>query len=82
MGKKKKVPRPDTPSPGHSVSIWERNSLAFLSGILLLALLLRVAALMDLSGSIYFDFLLWDERIYHEWAKKDCFRRTSSTSGF
>ena len=70
MGKKKKVPRPDASSPDPSVSIWERNSLAFLSGILFLALLLRVAALKDLSGSIYFDFLLWDERIYHEWAKK------------
>ena len=70
MGKKKKVLRPDTPSPGHSVSIWERNRLAFLSGILFLALLLRVAALKDLSGSIYSDFLLVDERIYHEWAKK------------
>jgi len=70
MGKKKKVPRPGASSPGHSVSIWERNCLAFLSGILFLALLLRVAALKDLSGSIYFDFLLWDERIYHEWAKK------------
>ena len=70
MGKKKKVPRPDKPSPEYSVSVWERNSPAFLSGILFLALLLRMAALKDLSGSIYFDFLLWDERIYHEWAKK------------
>ncbi|MCG6533903.1 MAG: tetratricopeptide repeat protein [Syntrophales bacterium LBB04] len=70
MGKKKKPPRPDKPSPEYSVSVWELNSPAFLSGILFLALLLRVAALKDLSGSIYFDFLLWDERIYHEWAKK------------
>ncbi len=70
MGKKKKVPRQDTPPPERFVSIWERNSLAFLSGILFLAFLLRVAALKDLSGSLYFDFLLWDERIYHEWAKK------------
>ena len=41
-----------------------------LSGILLLALALRLIALMDLSGSIYYDFMLWDERLYHEWAKK------------
>jgi 4-amino-4-deoxy-L-arabinose transferase-like glycosyltransferase len=70
MGKKKKSPQPDILSSDHPVSVWERNSPAFLFGILFLALLLRMAALKDLSGSIYFDFLLWDERIYHEWAKK------------
>jgi len=70
MGKKKKVPRPDTPSPGNSVSIWERHHLVFLAGILFLALLLRAVALKDLSGSIYFNVLLEDERAYYEWAKK------------
>jgi 4-amino-4-deoxy-L-arabinose transferase-like glycosyltransferase len=46
-----------------------RDSL-YLGGILLLALLVRVIALADLSGTPYFSFILWDERIYHEWAKR------------
>ncbi len=46
----------------------DRNSHLFLIGILLLALILRVLALLSLKGSIYFDFLLWDERLYHAWA--------------
>ncbi len=25
---------------------------------------------LSLSGTVYFDFLLWDERIYHEWASR------------
>ncbi|MFC1867046.1 glycosyltransferase family 39 protein [Thermodesulfobacteriota bacterium] len=33
-----------------------------------MALILRVSALLSLSGSIYFDYLLWDERLYHDWA--------------
>jgi len=38
--------------------------------ILLLAAGARVAALLDLRGTIYFDALLTDERAYHEWAKR------------
>ncbi len=41
-----------------------------LGGILFLALAVRLIALADLSGTPYFSFPLWDERIYHEWAKK------------
>ena len=33
--------------------------------ILGLALSLRTMALLDLRRSIYYDFLLWDERVYH-----------------
>ncbi len=47
-----------------------RHGSLCLVGVLLLALLIRVIAMADLSGSVYFDFLLWDERVYHEWAKK------------
>ena len=42
----------------------------FLPAILILALILRVIALLDLSNSVYFDFLLLDERVYHTWAIK------------
>jgi len=38
--------------------------------ILLLALILRIVALLYMKKSIYFDFLLWDERLYHTWAAK------------
>ena len=40
-----------------------------LSIVLFSGLLLRIFALLDLKSSIYFDFMLWDERLYHEWAK-------------
>jgi 4-amino-4-deoxy-L-arabinose transferase-like glycosyltransferase len=44
----------------------ERYARPLLGLILLVALALRVAALMDLSRTIYVDFMLWDERVYHE----------------
>ena len=47
-----------------------RYNYLLLLAILLLALLIRISALLDLSKSIYFDFLLWDEKIYHDWAVK------------
>jgi 4-amino-4-deoxy-L-arabinose transferase-like glycosyltransferase len=46
----------------------ERYARPLLGLILLVALGLRVAALMNLSGTIYVDFMLWDERFYHEFA--------------
>ncbi len=46
----------------------ERYAQPLLGLILLLALGLRVAALMDLNQTIYGDFMLWDERVYHELA--------------
>ena len=47
----------------------ERRFYLVLSIVLFSGLLLRVFALLDLKNSIYFDFMLWDERLYHEWAK-------------
>ncbi|MFH1349978.1 MAG: glycosyltransferase family 39 protein [Pseudomonadota bacterium] len=44
------------------------NWYLLLSGLLLLALVLRILALLSLKESIYFDFLLWDERLYHDQA--------------
>ena len=57
--------------PGQAVpDTWEKNTPWILGTILLLALALRLLGLWSLSGTIYFDFLLWDERIYHEWASR------------
>jgi 4-amino-4-deoxy-L-arabinose transferase-like glycosyltransferase len=42
----------------------------WLAAILLLALVLRLLGLWSLSGTVYYDYLLWDERIYHEWASR------------
>jgi tetratricopeptide (TPR) repeat protein len=55
----------DRPDP-----LLDKYFYLFLSGTILIALLLRIAALLSLKESIYFDFLLWDERVYHTWAKK------------
>ena len=52
------------------VGISDRYPHQLLSAILFLALILRVLALLSLKESIYFDFLLWDERLYHSWAVK------------
>jgi 4-amino-4-deoxy-L-arabinose transferase-like glycosyltransferase len=46
------------------------NSIFFLFIILAVGLIVRIIALMDLDTTIYADFLLWDERIYHIWAKE------------
>jgi tetratricopeptide (TPR) repeat protein len=53
-----------------SGSLLDKYFYLFLSATVLLALALRIAALLSLKESIYFDFLLWDERVYHTWAKK------------
>lgn len=39
-----------------------------LVGILFVALLIRIAALFNFYGSVYSDFLIWDEGVYHDWA--------------
>jgi hypothetical protein len=49
-------------------SFVDRHPRLSLLAILCLALILRVMALMSLKGTIYFDFLLWDEQVYHQWA--------------
>lgn len=57
----------------------ERNSLASfldryprlsLLTCLVIGLTLRVLAILDLRKSPYFDYLLWDERLFHIWAAK------------
>jgi 4-amino-4-deoxy-L-arabinose transferase-like glycosyltransferase len=45
-----------------------------------LALILRIAALFSLKNSVYFDFLLWDERLYHVYAAKIADGSYQSTS--
>jgi len=47
-----------------------RHFLFILSAVLLLALSLRILALFSLKKSIYFDFLLFDEKVYHTMAMK------------
>ena len=48
----------------------ERRAAILLVLILLLAALLRLIALANWGDSLYADFLLWDERIYDDWAQK------------
>jgi 4-amino-4-deoxy-L-arabinose transferase-like glycosyltransferase len=49
--------------------ICERHSSLLLGAVLSLALLLRILALLSLKDSVYFDYPLWDERLYHSWAE-------------
>lgn len=51
-------------------SFLDKHLYLFLSAILFLALVVRIIALLSLKGSIYFDFLLLDEKVYHFWATK------------
>jgi predicted membrane-bound mannosyltransferase len=53
-----------------SIISTDKRDFLLLGGILLTALLVRLIALVDLSGTPYFSFILWDEQIYHEWAKR------------
>jgi 4-amino-4-deoxy-L-arabinose transferase-like glycosyltransferase len=50
--------------------------------ILALALLLRILALLGLKSGIYYDYLLWDERLYHLWATHIASGTFKSTSSF
>jgi 4-amino-4-deoxy-L-arabinose transferase-like glycosyltransferase len=43
----------------------DRHAPIWLAAILVLALILRLIALTSLMGTVYADFLLWDERVYH-----------------
>ncbi|MDD5344528.1 MAG: glycosyltransferase family 39 protein, partial [Smithella sp.] len=45
------------------------DSVFLLFLIIAFGLIIRIIALTNLSTTIYADFLLWDERIYHNWAK-------------
>jgi len=46
-----------------------RYHFHLLFSILALAFILRVIALYSLSGTVYFDYMMYDERLYHNWAK-------------
>ena len=70
MGNKKNRDRLDRPIPEENLHFTDRYGLLCLVGVLLLAFLVRAIAMADLSGSVYFDYILLDERVYHEWAKK------------
>ena len=52
------------------IRLKDRSLSLLLLCILFLSLILRTAALLSLEKSVYFDFLLWDERLYHVWAAK------------
>lgn len=45
------------------------DSVFFLFLIIAFGFIIRIIALMNLSTTVYADILLWDERIYHDWAK-------------
>jgi 4-amino-4-deoxy-L-arabinose transferase-like glycosyltransferase len=66
MPKKQNTRVPAAQAETKQAPFFERQAGPLLAAVLLLALGLRVAGLMDLSRSVYVDFLLWDERIYHE----------------
>ncbi len=50
--------------------LFDRHSGIFVVFLLCLGLALRLVGLWALKNSIYFDYLLWDEKVYHVWAKK------------
>lgn len=70
----------DRTSSGKLVRIIASRARLLLILILSLALALRLLALLSLKGSVYFNFLLWDERVYHIWALKIADGTFQSTS--
>lgn len=58
----------DNPAPWRKILHAENPWLVFFP--LILGLALRLLAFTSLQQTPYFDFLLWDERIYHDWALK------------
>lgn len=63
--KKKAVPASVPRARG---SLLEREPRLFLAALLLFALGIRIAALLDLGHTVYLDFMLWDEAVYHDLA--------------
>ena len=49
-------------------NLFERYHRVFFGAVLLLALGIRIAALLYFKHSLYSDFLIWDENVYHRWA--------------
>lgn len=50
------------------VTVIRRHPTLVLWGLLITALLIRLFALLSLRDTIYFDQLLYDEQLYHDWA--------------
>jgi 4-amino-4-deoxy-L-arabinose transferase-like glycosyltransferase len=67
--RKRELKRQRKPSP-ENVSLIERYAAGILTAILLLALILRIAALKDFAASIYSYMPIMDEKFYHIWASK------------
>jgi 4-amino-4-deoxy-L-arabinose transferase-like glycosyltransferase len=65
-----KAKHPQSHAEGKNFHLADKHYRFALISILALALVLRIIALLDLRRSIYFDFLLWDERIYHTLATR------------
>ena len=68
--------------PGKPIYHAQNRHFLILGGILLLALGVRWIAMIELAGTPYFGFLLWDERVYHEWAQKIAAGTFSSNSSY
>jgi 4-amino-4-deoxy-L-arabinose transferase-like glycosyltransferase len=69
MAKKRRRVKPEPVEKPKQLFV-DRYPYIILLTILSLALLLRILALLSLKGSLYFDFLMYDERVYHNWAAK------------
>ncbi len=54
---------------GKGIISLKNNSNLILFSILFLSLIIRILALLSLKNTVYFDYLLWDERVYHTWAE-------------
>lgn len=63
--------------PPPTGTLTERFGTLLLVSILLLAALLRLIALSSWRGSVYAEFLLWDEQVYDGWARKAALRTVS-----
>ncbi len=70
MGKKKNQVSNKIRFTERITNLFDKHSNLLLPAILFLALILRIVAILDLSNSDYFNFLLWDEKLYHTWATK------------
>ena len=68
MGKKKRRHAP--PPIVQEKTSFLTDPRILLAAVLLLALLVRLAALASISKSLYGSQLLWDEQLYHTWAEK------------
>ncbi len=51
-------------------SFSDRNFCLILGAVCLLVLAVRIFALLSLKHTVYFDYLLYDEKVYHKWAMK------------